>query len=706
LAATKRATVCADRDEAKRKSERGYQAGEKAARKFARRHRANVEVTIALPGSPGGKVDFLDLLLRDGADAVRATIEAAEPAPADQGEPGTAEDDGNTIYCSGGSLPQNVTDAERLLAAATRDDPIRGVYQRGGALVRIARLPVATTADGISRAAGSLQILTAGPDFLRLRLTEIAKWARFDKRQNDWVQIDAPGEVARTLAEIAGMWSNIPTLAGIVEAPTLRPDGSILERPGFDPDSSIYLDPGSTEFPPIPDHPTRQDATASLDLLLEIIAGFPFVDEASRSVALAMLITPLVRYAVRAAPLIGISAPKMSSGKTLLAHLAAYIATGRSPALMAQADDQNEERKRLLALLLEGSAVTVLDNCDRPLKSDALCTAITETSIRDRILGSTRTISVPTATTWIATGNSLHIEGDLSSRTLLCTLDPKCERPEERTFAVDLHTDVPRRRGELVSAALTIIRAFLAAGAPRQNIPTFGRFEAWSRFVREPLVWLGRADPCLSRRALEARDPVRERLGNLLEAWHDAFGDIEQTVNAAIQHASQHEGLRNALEQIGEDRGKLNARKIGRFLSKYEGRIERGYRADQAGTRTNAVLWSVSLIPQTHQINQNSPGNSRPETRRNPSESDGSVSFVSFFPDPMRENCQSEVDSGDGVDNDTLVRGHSGNSPNSHNSSAIGTCACCQEPIEPDAGYSATGSGDLLHNACVGLWTR
>ena len=87
--------------------------------------------------------------------------------------------------------------------------------------------------------------------------------------------------------------------------------------------------------------------------------------------ALALLITPLIRYAVRGAPLTGISAPKMGSGKTLLSHLPAYIATGRSPALMAQADDPNEEKKRLLALLLEGSIVTVLDNCERPLKSDA-----------------------------------------------------------------------------------------------------------------------------------------------------------------------------------------------------------------------------------------------------------------------------------------------------------------------------------------------
>jgi hypothetical protein len=591
------------------------------------------------------------------------------------------------IRCYGGSLPQNVAEAERALAAASEHDPAQGVYQRGGVLTRITRLPVATAEGGIRRAAGSLQILTAGPDFLRLRLTQTAIWLKFDKRSEEWVATDAPASVARTLADIAGMWSHTRNLAGIIEAPALRPDGTILERPGFDPDSGLYFDPGSTEFPGIPARPTRRDAEAALAQLLEIIAGFPFVDEASKSVALALMITPQIRYAVRAAPLFGLSAPKMGSGKTLLSHLPAYIATGRSPALMAQADDPQEEKKRLLALLLEGSLVTVLDNCERALKSDALCTALTETMIRDRILGSTRTISVPTTTTWIATGNSLCIDGDLSSRTLLCTLDPRCERPEEREFDVDLHVEVPMRRGELVVAALTIVRAFLVADAPRQKIPTFGRFEAWSRFAREPLVWLGMADPCETRRAIEARDPVRDKLGNLLEAWHAVFGDREQTIAAAIHETDpEHRlaavaagtdelgALRNALEAVGEDRGRLDGRRIGAFVSRHAGRIERGFRADQAGARQGVALWSV-----------------------------GYVGYVGSS-QRTRKKCQSATE----CRNDSFSNRTGTNPPNPPNppNGADGngaTCAHCREPILHTQRFTATAT-ELLHNRCVDAW--
>lgn len=511
-------------------------------------------------------------------------------------------DDRSVIRVQGGSLPRNVADAEQLLAAATRKDPSLGVFQRGGILVRTTRLPVATSTDGIRRAAGTLQILPIGPDLLRLKLTECATWERFDRKSKDWVQTDASASVARTLEEAAGLWTNTPALHGIIEAPALRPDGTILDTPGYDEGSGLYLDPGIAELRAVPLQPTQEDARFALDRLFSIVDKFPFLDIPSLSVAVALLITPLVRHALRAAPLFVISAPKMGSGKTLLAHLPAYIATGRPPALISQSETPDEERKRLLAILLEGSAVTVIDNIERPLKSDVLCTALTEPVIRDRILGSTRTISAPTTTTWVATGNNVRIDGDLSSRTLLCTLDPRCERPEERDFAINLHNYVPGHRGELAAAALTVVRAYIAAGCPAVNAPTFGRYEDWCKYVRNPLVWLGMADPCETRKAIEARDPVRDNLGNLLESWWSVFGDGSETAASVIESISDIppagmtedlHSLRSAVLAVAEERGRIDGRRFGNFLSKHERRIERGLRFERNGTRQHALIWRV-----------------------------------------------------------------------------------------------------------------
>ena len=75
--ATRKVTIAADRDESRPKDDRGFKAGESAARAFAHSHHERLEISIALPGDPGEGVDWLDVLRRAGVDAVRTGIAAA-----------------------------------------------------------------------------------------------------------------------------------------------------------------------------------------------------------------------------------------------------------------------------------------------------------------------------------------------------------------------------------------------------------------------------------------------------------------------------------------------------------------------------------------------------------------------------------------------------------------------------------------------------
>src|SRR5262249_884067 len=65
----------------------------------------------------------------------------------------------------------------------------------------------------------------------------------------------------------------------------------------------------------------------------------------------------------------------------------------------------------------------------------------------------------------IATGNSLNLAGDLSSRFLLVRLNTELERPEDRsvdTFTIrDLRRWVVEHRQQIVAAVHTIVRAYL-----------------------------------------------------------------------------------------------------------------------------------------------------------------------------------------------------------------------------------------------------
>jgi putative DNA primase/helicase len=65
----------------------------------------------------------------------------------------------------------------------------------------------------------------------------------------------------------------------------------------------------------------------------------------------------------------------------------------------------------------------------------------------------------------------------------------------ERRFKIaNLRGFLLENRAPLLIAALTVIRAYaLAQTVDAVPLPSF---ENWSRLVREPLIWLGMADPC------------------------------------------------------------------------------------------------------------------------------------------------------------------------------------------------------------------
>src|SRR5512139_3533055 len=99
----------------------------------------------------------------------------------------------------------------------------------------------------------------------------------------------------------------------------------------------------------------------------------------------------------------------MASGKSLLADVIALLATGRrAPAWIYTGDpytgDPDEERKHITSALIAGDPVACIDNISAPLDSDRLCSVLTQETIRDRLLGVMKAITLSTACLWMATG--------------------------------------------------------------------------------------------------------------------------------------------------------------------------------------------------------------------------------------------------------------------------------------------------------------
>jgi putative DNA primase/helicase len=450
------------------------------------------------------------------------------------------------------------------------------IYQHAGDLVRPI-VELAPASHGHTTKIARLRKLDT--TYLRDLLSRHAIWHSFSAREKKWMKKDAaPKEIAETILARVGEWK-FPAISGVITTPTMRPDGSLLTKPGYDPVTRLLL-VGPPAMPPIPDKPSREDALRALALLEDLLSEFPFADEVSMAVALSSLLTPVVRGAFPVAPLHACSAPMAGSGKSYLGDVAASIAIGQLMPVMAAGRKEEETEKRLGAALMAGQPLISIDNVTGGLGGDALCVAIERSSVGMRILGKSEQVRIEArGTTFYASGNNIVIVGDVCRRVVTTTLNPGLERPELREFKTNPVAKVMSNRGTYIAAALTICRAYIAAGRP-QTAKRLASFEGWSDTVRSALLWLGKADPVASMEAAREQDPERNELLAMLEAWADAIGvgsqnrcalaDVIKLAEKTMPGSSfpEHPELYEAVQTVAGRKQKADAGSLGRWMQR------------------------------------------------------------------------------------------------------------------------------------------
>src|SRR5262249_50408394 len=144
-------------------------------------------------------------------------------------------------------------------------------------------------------------------------------------------------------------------------------------------------------------------------------------------------------------------------------------------------------------------------------------------------------------------------------------------------------------RPAFVAAALTIARAFVVAGRPRGVAP-IGSFEDWSTWVRDPLIWLGRADPAAAMGNAQRDNPDVAKLVAVLETWARVIGDSRVAAREVVELAGKQSSaggwlypdFRDALLVVARDRGEVSSDRLGRWLGKIKGRLMNGKRVVSA----------------------------------------------------------------------------------------------------------------------------
>ena len=497
-----------------------------------------------------------------------------------------------TIRIMGGKLADNASDSLQALRAASVP-----LYVRGGKLTRGVFEEVTAARGNRVRVAKMTPLNSV---YLRDLFSRYINYERFSEKKGKWVAADPPEDVANTALARVGEWP-FPTVVGVTTSPTMRPDGTILNTPGYDASTGfLLLDP-----PPVPDipaSPTREDATAALAALDALLDEFPFEDAVSRAVALSALITPVVRGAFPVSPGHAVTASSPASGKSFLFDVASTIATGQPLPAMSAGWTGEEMEKRLGAAVLSGQALLSLDNVNGLLGGDFLCQVIERPFVDVRVLGRSESVRVETRSTLFATGNNIQITEDLGRRMLLARLDAKMERPELRTFRGNPVADVLADRGRYIAAALTVCRAYAVAGRPGRLSP-IASFEGWSDTVRSALVWLGRADPAQAIENIRSDDPALTALRNVLTTWHAQFQEKPYKASEICEladpgrRAKGNADFRDAIGVVAMNRGRLDAKTLGRWLGRNRGRIVSGFRLDsQTDASGHAARWFVAKV--------------------------------------------------------------------------------------------------------------
>jgi hypothetical protein len=112
------------------------------------------------------------------------------------------------------------------------------------------------------------------------------------------------------------------------------------------------------------------------------------------------------------------------------------------------------------------------------------------------------------------------------------------------------------------------------------------------------------ADPCLTTERLRETDPGVGNLRAVVTAWLETFGEQPVTARQAIDRATftvngqlTNESLHEALTAVAGDKGGINARRLGNWLRKHDGRVIDGFRIQRDGDDGHGIVcWKTTRV--------------------------------------------------------------------------------------------------------------
>ena len=114
--------------------------------------------------------------------------------------------------------------------------------------------------------------------------------------------------------------------------------------------------------------------------------------------------------------------------------------------------------------------------------------------------------------------------------------------------------------------------------------------------MREPLIWLEKADPCDTIDKVRKGDPARDDLGAVLLQWREHLGmisaySVQQVIERAVNVPTFYTALMNVA--ASKTSGSVSNDRLGRWLKRVQGKIVNGLKLLQDGSMHGYPLWKL-----------------------------------------------------------------------------------------------------------------
>ncbi|MGB3109410.1 MAG: hypothetical protein WBB40_02360 [Psychrobacter alimentarius] len=424
--------------------------------------------------------------------------------------------------------------------------------------------------------------------------------------------IDPPQKVIR---QILAMHKHrqLKSLNAVINAPTITHNDHVVTKHGYDVETQLYLD-CSDHGVTIPMFVSKEDAIAAYHKLMKPFCTFDYADNVSRSVALSAVLTAVTRPTQATAPAFAFDAPKQGSGKTYFCECLGILATNESLAMTPSIEkNEDEVRKMLLSMLIEGRRLIVWDNIMGAFNSATMASFLTSERFSGRILGFTQSVEVSHRAMLLLTGNNMTLVGDMPRRVLTCRFDTGIENPTQAKrdlSAIDglkPSTYIKRNRYKLVAAAIILIRGYLQSDEYQRGGMVSDRlssFEEWDITCRQPIIWLaqhlgGLTDPKRSIDDNMEKDPEHETLCELLTGIYEWQASAPFTARALSDYMTRQICSDHPLHEVLIDLNggnSLTTRSIGNLLKNRRGRIAAGLKLELAKASTKGNSFKVRKV--------------------------------------------------------------------------------------------------------------